>query len=177
MWSETLRISGERLPGLRGLPRCAGSWEGEAVAITDERLRELIATDEGQYHDLKSLFEGPPGQKRSRDRREVRDQIAEQMAGFANADGGIAIFGVEDDAVVTGHAYPREVVEQMLAVPTARLIPPQSAGVVRLLDGHELLVFEVESAPRAVMVDGDGFPYRIGDSTRQFSEERINAIK
>lgn len=87
------------------------------------------------------------------------------------------IFGVEDDASITSHAYPREAVEQMLAVPSARLIPPQLLGAVRVLDGHELLVFEVESAPRAVMVDGNGFPYRIGDSTRQFSEERINAIK
>ena len=58
-----------------------------------------------------------------------------------------------------------------------RLIPPQANGAARTLDGHELLVFEVESAPRAVMVDGDGFPYRIQDTTRKFSEERINAIK
>jgi len=50
------------------------------VPITDERLRELIAMEEGQYHDLKSLLEGHPGQKRRRDRREVRDQIAEQVA-------------------------------------------------------------------------------------------------
>ncbi len=147
------------------------------MPISDERLRELIAADEGQYHDLKSLFEGPPGQKRPRDRRDVRDQIADQVAGFANADGGIVVFGVEDDASITGHSYPRDVVEQMLAVPSARLIPPQLLGGVRVLDGHELLVFEIESAPRAVMVDGNGFPYRIGDSTRQFSEERINAIK
>ena len=146
------------------------------MPISDERLRELIATDEGQYHDLKSLFEGPPGQKRPRDRREVRDQIAEQVAGFANAEGGIAIFGVEDDASITGHAYPRDAVEQMLAVPAVRRIPLQPIGVLRVLDGHELLVFEVESAPRAVMVDGDGFPYRIGDTTRQTSEQAINAI-
>ena len=53
----------------------------------DDRFRELIAMDEGQYHDLKSLFEGPAGQKCPRDRREVCDQIAEQMAGFGNADG------------------------------------------------------------------------------------------
>jgi ATP-dependent DNA helicase RecG len=128
------------------------------MPISDERLRELIATDEGQYHDLKSLLHGPPGQKTARDRRDVRDQIAEQVAGFANADGGIAIFGIEDDASITGHLYPRDVVEQMLAVPTVRLIPPQVPGVVRILDGHELLVFEVESASRAVMVDGNGFP-------------------
>lgn len=153
-----------------------GAEQG-AVAVTDQRLRELIATDEGQYHDLKSLLAGPPGQKRPRDRREVRDQIAEQVAGFANADGGVAIFGVEDDATITGHLYPPDALEQMLAVPTARLIPPQAAGAIRVLDGHQLLVFEVESAPRAVMVDGNGFPYRIGDTTRQWSEQAINAVK
>lgn len=147
------------------------------MAVSDDRLRELIATDEGQFHDLKSLLDGPPNQKRPRDRRDVRDQIAEQVAGFANADGGIAIFGVEDDGSITGHAYPRDVIEQMLAVPTVRLVPPLSPGVVRVLDGHELLVFEIASAPRAVMVDGNGFPYRIGDTTRQWSEQAINAVK
>jgi len=86
------------------------------VPISDARLRELIATDEGQYHDLKSMYEGPPGQKRVRDRRDVRDQIAEQVAGFANADGGVVIFGVEDDGSITGHGYPRDTLEQMLAV-------------------------------------------------------------
>lgn len=147
------------------------------MAITEAKLRELIAADEGQYHDRKSLFEGPRDGKRPRNRREVRDQIAEQVAGFANADGGIVVFGVEDDRSVSGHHYPADVVEQMLAVPVHRLRPPQSAGYRMTLDGIELLVFEIESAPRAVMVEGDGFPYRIGDATRQFSEERINAIK
>ena len=46
-----------------------------------------------------------------------------------------------------------------------------------MVDGFELLVFEVESAPRAVMVQGDGFPYRISDATPQFSEDKINTIK
>jgi len=147
------------------------------VAISEARLRELIAADEGQYHDRKSLLEGQPGAKRPRDRRQVRDQIAEQVAGFANADGGIVVFGIEDDRTITGHQYPADVIDQMLAVPQTRLVPPQAVGYRMLLDGHELLVFEVESAPRAVMVDGDGFPYRIGDATPQFSEERINAIK
>lgn len=147
------------------------------MAITEAKLRWLIGAEEGQYHDLKSLFAGPPGQKRPRDRREVRDQIAEQVAGFANADGGIVVFGVEDNREITGHAYPADVVDQMLAVPRTRLVPPQPAGYRMTLDGFELLVFEVESTVRAVMVQGDGFPYRIGDSTLQFSEQRINAIK
>jgi ATP-dependent DNA helicase RecG len=147
------------------------------MALSETKLRELIAADEGQYHDRKSLFEGSPGQKRPRDRRAVRDQIAEQVAGFANADGGVVIFGVEDDHSITGHSYPADVVDQMLIVPQTRLVPPQVAGYRVALDGSELLVFEVESAPRAVMVQGDGFPYRISDTTPQFSEEKINTIK
>ena len=101
------------------------------MPISDSRLRELIATDEGQYHDLKSMYEGPSGQKRVRDRRDVRDQIAEQVAGFANADGGVVIFGVEDDGSITGHGYPQEALEKMIAVPSVRLIPPQANGAAR----------------------------------------------
>lgn len=105
------------------------------MAISKAKLRELIAADEGQYHDRKSLFEGPPGHKRPRDRRQVRDQIAEQVAGFANADGGIVIFGVEDEGTITGHAYPTDVINQMLAVPQTRLVPPQPVGGCVVLDG------------------------------------------
>lgn len=147
------------------------------MPISETKLRELIAADEGQYHDRKSLFEGSLGQKRPRDRRRVRDQIAEQVAGFANADGGVVIFGVEDDRTITGHAFPAGVIEQMLAVPQTRLVPPLPAGYRVVLDGFELLVFEIESAPRAVMVQGDGYPYRISDTTSQFSEQKINTIK
>ena len=35
----------------------------------------------------KSLFRGPDDQKRPRDRRGVRDQVAEVVAAFANAEG------------------------------------------------------------------------------------------
>jgi ATP-dependent DNA helicase RecG len=147
------------------------------MALSEAKLRELIAAEESQYHDRKSLLEGPSGQKRPRDRRRVRDQIAEQVAGFANAEGGVLILGVEDDQTVSGHQYPPDVVQQMLAVPEARLIPPQARGYTVMIDGFELLVFETESAPRAVMVQGDGYPYRIGDATQQFSEEKINTIK
>jgi ATP-dependent DNA helicase RecG len=147
------------------------------VTISEERLREIIAQEEGQYHDRKSLLEGPREQRRPRNRREVRDQIAAYVAGFANAEGGVLVCGVENNGAISGHVYPPDVIEEMLAVPEVRLVPPQARGYTCALDGHDVLVFEVDSAPRAVMVDGDGFPYRIGDSTGQFSEEKINSIK
>jgi ATP-dependent DNA helicase RecG len=145
------------------------------MALSEAKLRELIAADEGQYNHRKSLFEGPPRGKRPRDRRAVRDQIAHQVAGFANADGGVVIFGVEDDQSITGHGYPLDVVDQMLAGPQTRLVPPQAGGYRVVVDGVELLVFEVESAPRAVMVQGDGFP--TGSATRRRSSPRTRSTR
>ena len=48
--------------------------------------------------------------------------------------------------------YPADVIDQMLAVPQTRWVPPQTVGYRMTLDAFELLVFEVESAVRAVMV-------------------------
>lgn len=133
--------------------------------------------EEGQYFDRKSLWHGRPGRKRPRGRREVRDQITEYVAAFANADGGTLVMGVEDDGEVTGHGYPDDVVDGMLATPLKRLNPPQPGGFRYEHDGQQLLVFVAEAAPNAVMVVGDGFPRRIDDQVVLESEEAINAIK
>lgn len=145
--------------------------------IHEPKLRELIATDEGQYHERKSLQQGPPGNKGSRDRKTVRDEIAEYVASFANAEGGVLIMGVENDGSVTGHQYPPDQVELMLTVPERRLVPPQARGQAVRFDGVEILVFEVEMATVAVQVQDDGYPYRIADTTKQWSEQKINAVK
>ena len=140
-------------------------------------LPGMVAQPEGQYFDRKSLWHGPEGQRRPRDRREVRDQIAAYVAAFANADGGTLVLGVEDDGTPTGHGYPTDAVDAMLDVPRQRLIPPLAPGRRETLGEHELLAFEVQPAVAAVMVTGDGFPRRVGDQVVADSEESINAIK
>jgi ATP-dependent DNA helicase RecG len=140
-------------------------------------LRRLAASEEGQYFDRKSLYEGRPGEKRAREKRKVRDQVVEYVAAFANADGGTLVLGVEDDGSLTGCPHPEDEMEKILRSTEARLTPPQRAGRVVEVDGAKLLVFDVVPAPRAVMVQGDGFPRRDGDSVVQSSEEVINRIK
>jgi ATP-dependent DNA helicase RecG len=140
-------------------------------------LTPYLRQEEGQFFDRKSLLHGAPGKKRPRNRNEVRDQVAQYLAAFANADGGVLILGQEDDGTLTGHAYPSDAVEDILAVPERRLSPPQPKGWVQAVEGHQLLVFSIPSAPRAVMVHGDGFPRRVKDEVIQDSEEAINAIK
>ena len=140
-------------------------------------LSNLLTQIEGQYFERKSLWDGPPERRKTRDRRAVRDQIAEYVAAFANADGGTLVLGVEDDGILSGHGYTEEAVAVMLQVPVTRLTPSQSPGERVIEQGHELLLFEVPAAERAVMVHGDGFPRRVHDTVVMESEEVINAIK
>ncbi len=140
-------------------------------------ITALIQQDEGQFFDRKSLWEGPPASKRRRDKRTVRDQIVKYVAAFANAEGGLLILGLEDDGAVTGHGYHDEAVDEMLAAPQRRLDPPQSPGRRVEHAGQELLVFDVDAAVRAVMVTGDGFPYRRHDQVVMMGQVQINALK
>ena len=137
----------------------------------------FLHQDEGQHFERKSLFEGPEGDKRARDRREVRDQVARAVAGFANAEGGVLVLGIEDDHSVTGHHLSATALKTLLKTPCSRLVPPQPAGFTVHLEAKELIVFDVQAADLPVQVVGDGFPLRIGDSTLQVSESQIRALK
>lgn len=137
----------------------------------------FLTQDEGQHFDRKSLFEGPPDGKRPRDRRVVRDQVAEYVAAFANAEGGVLILDIEDDKSVTGHGLPPSAVQALLAVPRSRLDPPQSEGFVVPVEGGELIVFDVTVSDAPVMVGGNGFPLRVGDQTVRVRESQIRALK
>ncbi len=140
-------------------------------------LTPFLGRDEGQHFDRKSMFEGEEGKKRPRDRRKVRDQVAEQVAGFANAEGGVLILGIEDDHRVTGHQLPPDALAALLDVPKVRLHPPQPLGFVLQHEGQSLIVFDVPNCDVAVRVEGNGFPLRIGDKTMQVAESHIQKLK
>jgi ATP-dependent DNA helicase RecG len=140
-------------------------------------INKLLAGPEGQYLERKSLFEGAPGKKKARKRAEVRDDVAEVVASFANADGGVLILGVEDDGTVTGHNYPNDTLHHLLNVPVQRLSPPQLPGF-RVDHPHgELLAFDVQMAAEPVMVQGNGYPVRVVDSVQRMPADKIAAWK
>ena len=140
-------------------------------------ITPFLHQDEGQHFDRKSMSEGREGAKRSRGRRGLRDQVAEYVAGFANAEGGILVLGIEDDHTITGHDLPADALATLLATPRSRLLPPQPDGFVVDASGKQLIVFDVPAADVPVQVVGDGFPLRIGDKTLQASETQIRALK
>ena len=149
-----------------------------APSLSADELRALLQREEGQFLEFKSLWQRDVEPPKTLDRRRVRDFVAEYVAAFANADGGTLVLGADDDGEPSGHGYPIDAVEEFLAVPSKRLRPSVACRAGRLtLDSHELLVVEVPMSQEAVMVEGDGFPYRVGDQVRQEPQEVINARK
>ena len=146
--------------------------------FTEAELRDLVSRDEGQFLGFKSTWDRSGDIPKQIKRRSVRDAIAETVAAFANADGGLLLVGVEDDGSPTGHSYPENVIEDFVSVPRRRLKPSVSCRADRLgIAGVEVLAFNVPIAPEAVMVTGNGFPYRVGDHVTREPQEIINERK
>ena len=140
-------------------------------------ITPFLSQDEGQHFDRKSMFKGAPGAKKPRGRREVREQVAEYVAAFANADGGVLVLGIEDDGTVTGHSVPPKPMDLLLSAPQALLDPPQPKGFLVAHEGTELIVFDVPAADVPVQMTGNGFPLRVGDRTVRARESLITASK
>jgi ATP-dependent DNA helicase RecG len=152
------------------------SEPGQDPIFTEVELRRLLEREEGQFIEFKSLYDRSQPTPRPLDRRQARDLTVEYVAAFANADGGTLVLGVDDDGAPTGHAYPEEAVQALFEAPAKRLRPEVTLRTQRLtIDGAELLVFQVPMAPEAVMVDGNGFPYRAGDRVIKEPQEVINS--
>lgn len=149
-----------------------------STSLSPDEIRALLLREEGQFLEFKSLWDQGGPVPKALERRKVRDQIAEYVAAFANADGGTLLLGVEDDGAPTGHDYPAEALHGFFAVPEQRLRPAVACRMGRVtLDEQELLVFEVPMTPEAVMVEGNGFPYRTGDQVILEPQEIINSRK
>ena len=150
----------------------------ERPLFSEAEVRSLLERTEGQYLDFKSLWDRTKPTPSPVDRRAARDIMAEYVAAFANADGGTLVLGVEDDGAPTGHGYPEDAVQDILAVPQRRLRPATSCAWQRIMiDGHEILLCQVPIAPEAVMVEANGFPYRAGDRVICEPQEVINQRK
>ena len=151
---------------------------GPGTIYTEPELVALIDRGEGQFLEFKSAWDRSRGQRRPLPRRALRDKIAEVVAAFANADGGVLLVGVDDDGTPTGHGYPDAVVDGLLAVPRTRLDDLVSCRRARGRIGtHEILIFETLISPEAIMVEGNGFPYRVGEHIVRQPQETINAKK
>ena len=146
--------------------------------LSPPELQTILSRGEGQFIEFKSAWDHSTTPPKPLRRRALRDKIADVVAAFANADGGLLLIGVDDDGTATGHGYADKDVDALFAVPHRRLTPAVDCRTDRLtLDCREILAFEVPMAPQAVMIDGDGFPYRVGSRIVREPQEVINQRK
>lgn len=73
----------------------------DAVPLAD-RIKTDINLGESHFREFKSAWEGPPDNKTSRDKKAIGSEVCSTLVGFANADGGTLLIGVEDDGQITG---------------------------------------------------------------------------
>ena len=144
----------------------------------EDEIRRLLARGEGQFVEFKSLWDRSGANRRVLDRATARSIVAEAIAAFANSDGGTLLLGVDDDGSPSGHGYPADVVDDIVAAPERRISPPLRPRAQRVLvDGAEVIIMDIAASAEAVMVEGNGFPYRVGDSIVREAQEAINERK
>lgn len=149
-----------------------------ASHLTTDEIRKALSQGEGQFREFKSAWDRGFEPPKKLNWKRVRDKIADVVAAFANADGGILFVGVEDDGQPSGHGYSDQAVAGLLEVPENRLQPEVRCRTGRIdIDGRQVLVFEVPRSAEAIMVVADGFPYRVGAQILREPQELINQRK
>lgn len=131
-----------------------------SALILVDRVRNNIQLGESHIREFKSAFEGPPHAKKPRQVKEMLREIGEQLVGFANADGGDLLIGVEDNGDITGVPHDDEVVQSLLRAPQTHVFPgqelPLSYAVSVDLDGKRLLFFSVNKGSSQIYQLTDG---------------------
>ena len=118
--------------------------------LSPTELHTILSRGEGQFVEFKSAWDLGSTPPKPLWQRALRDKIADVVAAFANADGGLLLIGVDDDGTATGHGYADKDVDALFAVPHRRLTPAVDCRTDRLtLDCHEILAFEVPIGPEA----------------------------
>ena len=113
-------VAGER-ERERAWDAVPGAHRVTTPLFTESELRDLVSRDEGQFLEFKSTWDRSDDIPKQVKRRAIRDAIAETVAAFANADGGLLLVGIEDDGSPTGHDYPDEVIDDFVSVPRRRV--------------------------------------------------------
>lgn len=129
--------------------------------LLPERLKTSIALGESHFREFKSAVEGPPEAKRPRDKKHIAEDICRTLVGFANADGGELLVGVEDDGRITGlNDLPVKVMdylENCWRDGVHKDTPLTSVRVSRIeVDGKSVIYFLVSKSTDKIHLTSDG---------------------
>ena len=128
--------------------------------VLTERVKNTIALGESDYREFKSAWQGRPSEKIPRSLKDIRDDIAEALVAFANAESGDLLVGVEDDGAITGVPHDEEKVSALLTNFQACIMPGQTLPLLHatklIFEGKAVLFFSVGKGTTEVYQLSDG---------------------
>lgn len=132
--------------------------------MTPEQAIDTIANDEGQRTEFKASFA-------------QRRPAIESLCGFAHAEGGVVIFGVNDDRIVVGVDLGKRTLEQFAQDLRQNTDPPLTVTIDQLdLEQGTVVAIEVAPVAQGEIVQAYGrFFIRVGNTTQQMSISEIRA--
>ena len=141
------------------------------MTYSDEEIRHQLQLGEDSTWEFKAVeFAG------NRPRSPSRDDLADEIAAFANADGGVLLCGVTDDGEVRGMSRERivELDSLMVEVSTDSIKPAVRIRTYhRQLHGRLLLVVDVPEGDSQHESPGGSY-VRVGGTKRMMaSDERL----
>lgn len=133
--------------------------DDKLLRISD-RVEIAIEIGESHFREFKSGQEGPIGRKSPLPWKSIAKKIGDTLVGFANADGGELLVGVEDDGEVTGLKLSDEDIDRLVSAVKTRVhkktpLPLPRARSVSY-QGHQLLYFSVQKGTQYVHLTSDG---------------------
>ncbi|HMY75891.1 MAG TPA: putative DNA binding domain-containing protein, partial [Blastocatellia bacterium] len=136
-----------------------------APAITRTELVRLIRGGEDTYLELKVRFSN------------VEKMIAEIIA-LANTDGGVIVFGVNDQLRIEGVDDPESVEEQLRDICAHQIQPPIFPYINKVAfdSGRRVVVLEVEADNRPHRTLDDRFYLREGAIKRETTREELSGL-
>lgn len=132
----------------------------EQILRLKERVDIALEISESYYREFKSAFEGPSGNKVSRDVREIKYDVAKTLVAFANADGGELFVGIEDNNKVTGIPHKEKQIEEILNSYKDNVLKdtpiPLKQAVIIDYDGKKIIYFSVNKGTEYVHLTSKG---------------------
>lgn len=141
------------------------------MTFSDKELKRRLSLGEDSQWEFKEIVFS-----QSRPRSPSRDDLADEIAAFANSDGGILLCGVTDEGVIQGMSRQQIVeLDSFLVEVSSDSIKPavRIRTHHRELDGKRLLLVEVPQGGSQHDSPGGSF-VRVGGSKRRMtSDERL----
>ena len=140
--------------------------------FSDEEIRRQMRLGEDSHWEFKEIqFEG------NVPRSPRRDDLADELAAFANTDGGVVLCGVTDGGDVQGMSREQmdELEQLLVAICTDIIKPPIRPAILRkeIEEGMPFLLVEVPQGHTQHDSPGGSY-HRVGSSKRRMtSDERL----